>query len=253
MASNESHLGEDAPTTRAPVFVTTHWSLVLDATGTDTAKAQAALEHLCRMYWYPIYHFVRRQGRSMHDAQDLTQEFFAQLLRKKWIASADQSRGRFRSFLLMVLKRFLNVEWRRAHAKKRAGDGHCLALPVDTAETRYTREPADTSTPEQAFEKQWALTLLESVLRELRAEYEHGGKGRLFEALKPCLTGTRESQPYASLALSLEMSEGAVKVAVHRLRERYRDRLKAEIGHTVASPADVESEMRHLFRVLSRG
>lgn len=250
MAASESPRPGDRPATRAPVFVTTHWSVVLTATGTDTTQAQAALEHLCRQYWYPIYHFVRRQGHSTHDAQDFTQEFFARLLEKKWIASADQSRGRFRSFLLMVLKRFLAVEWRRANAQKRAGDR--LTLPLDTAETRYTREPADTSTPEQAFEKQWALTLLETVLRELRAEYENSGKGRLFETLKPCLTGSRESQPYVTLATTLDISEGAVKVAVHRLRERYRERLRAEIAHTVASSADVDNEMRHLFRVLAR-
>jgi len=242
----------DSPSPAARVFVTTHWSVVLTATGSDTTQARAALEHLCRMYWYPIYHFVRRQGHSVHDAQDLTQEFFTRLLEKKWIASADQSRGRFRSFLLMVLKRFLNVEWRRANAQKRAGDRHCLPLPLDTAETRYVREPADTSTPEQAFEKQWALTLLETVLRDLRAEYENSGKGQFFETLKPCLMGSRESQPYAELAAKLEMTVGAVKVAVHRLRERYREQLRSEIAHTVASPQDVDSEMRHLFRVLSR-
>ena len=252
MASNENRGPGDAPATRAPVFVTTHWSVVLTATGADTTQAQAALEHLCRMYWYPIYHFVRRQGHSIHDAQDFTQEFFARLLEKNWIAGADQSRGRFRSFLLMVLKRFLTVEWRRANAQKRAGGRLCLPLPLDTAETRFTSEPADTSTPEQAFEKQWALTLLETVLRELRTEYEQDGKGRLFEVLKPCLMGSRESQPYAALAAQLDLSEGAVKVAVHRLRERYRERLKAEIAHTVASPADVDNEMRHLIRVLSR-
>src|SRR5215469_662221 len=142
MASNESQHPGDEPATRVPVFVTTHWSVVLTATGADTTQAQAALEHLCRIYWYPIYHFVRRQGHSVHDAQDFTQEFFARLLEKNWIAAADQSRGRFRSFLLMVLKRFLTMEWRRANAQKRAGDRHPLSLPLDTAETRYTREPA---------------------------------------------------------------------------------------------------------------
>lgn len=252
MASSESHgPGEGSPA-QAQVFVTTHWSVVLAATGADTTRAQAALEHLCRIYWYPIYHFVRRQGRSVHDAQDLTQEFFAQLLEKKWVAAADQSRGRFRSFLLMVLKRFLTVEWRRANAQKRAGDRYCLPLPLDTAETRYAREPASTSTAEEAFEKQWALTLLETVLGELRAEYEQDGKGRLFETLKPSLMGSRELQPYASLAAKLEMSEGAVKVAVHRLRERYRERLKSQIAQTVASPEDIAGEMRHLIRVLGR-
>lgn len=251
MSESGSNLCNEAPA--APAFVTTHWSVVLTAAQSDTTRAQAALERLCRMYWYPIYHFVRRQGHSMHDAQDLTQEFFARLLEKNWIAHADQSRGRFRSFLLLVLKRFLAGEWHKANAQKRAGNRHCLPLPLDTAETRYVREPADTSTPEQAFEKQWALTLLETVLGQLRADYEQDGKGRLFETLKPCLMGSRESQPYTELAGKLEMSEGAVKVAVHRLRERYREHLKAEIANTVTSPADVDQELRHLFSVLSRG
>lgn len=251
MAASESIPSDAAPA--RPVFVTTHWSVVLTAARTDTSRAQAALEHLCRIYWYPIYHFVRRQGYSTHDAQDFTQEFFARLLEKNWIAHADQSRGRFRSFLLMVLKRFLASEWRRANAQKRAGNRRCLPLPLDSAETRYVAEPADTSTPEQAFEKQWALTLLETVMTQLRADYERDSKGRLFEALKPCLTGVRESQPYAKLASQLDLSEGAVRVAVHRLRERYRQRLREEIAQTVASPEDVEGEIRHLFRVLTRG
>lgn len=248
MTTGESQPGSEAPP--AQVFVTTHWSVVLAAARSDTPRAQAALGYLCRMYWYPIYYFIRRQGRSTHDAQDLTQEFFARLLEKNWIAHADQSRGRFRSFLLLVLKRFLAGEWHKANAQKRAGNGHCL--PLDTAETRYASEPADTRSPDQAFEKQWALALLETVLRQLRADYEQDGKGRLFEALKPCLLGRRESQPYAELATALDLSEGAVKVAVHRLRERYRERLTAEIAHTVASPEDVDAEMHHLFRVLTR-
>jgi RNA polymerase sigma-70 factor (ECF subfamily) len=250
MAASETNQVGDQP--HAPVFVTTHWSVVLSAAHSDSTRSQAALEQLCRLYWYPIYHFVRRQGHSTHDAQDFTQEFFARLSHKNWIAQADQSRGRFRSFLLMVLKRFLAVEWHKANAQKRAGNLQRLPLPWDTAEIRYTNEPADTSTPEQAFEKQWALTLLEAVLRQLRSDYEQDGHGRMFETLKPCLTGRSDMQPYAVLAVTLGMSEGAVKVAVHRLRERYRERLKAEIAHTVASPAEVESEMRHLFRVLTR-
>lgn len=247
--SESTHCGE-APLAR--VFVTTHWSVVLTAARSGAPGAQAALGNLCQAYWYPIYHFVRRRGHSTHDAQDLTQEFFARLLEKNWIAHADQSRGRFRFFLLLVLKRFLAGEWHKATALKRGGLRRCLPLPLDTAETRYAREPADTATPEQAFEKQWALTLLETVLRQLRTDYEQDGKGPLFEALKPCLMGSRESQPYATLASEHEMSEAAVKVAVHRLRERYRERLKAEIAHTVASAADVDAEMRHLFRVLAR-
>ena len=250
MAATE--MGGSAHTPAAPVFATTHWSVVMTAAQSDPARAHDALEHLCRLYWYPIYHFVRRQGNSTHDAQDFTQEFFARLLEKNWLAHADQSRGRFRTFLLLVLKRFLASEWHRANAQKRAGNLHCLPLQLDNAETRYLNEPAASGTPEHAFERQWALTLLETVLRQLRNDYEQDGNSRLFEALKPTLMGRRETQPYATLAANLEMSEGAVKVAVHRLRERYRERLKAEIAHTVASPADVEDEMRHLFRVLSR-
>ena len=249
MSESETYLGEPRP---APAFVTTHWSVVLAASRKDTTRAQAALEHLCRLYWYPIYHFLRRQGNATHDAQDLTQEFFARLLEKNWIAAADQSRGRFRSFMLLMLKRFLVAEWRKASAQKRAGDLHPLPLPLDTAETRYAHEPADTHSPDQAFDRQWAITLLDTVLRQLAADYEGEGNGRLFEVLKPALTGSRETQPYAALAATLEMSEGAVRVAVHRLRERYRERLKAEVAHTVASPADVDSELRHLFRVLAR-
>ena len=248
--SSPTPTGNDAP--RQSVFATTHWSLVLSARDPASPQSAAALEKLSRAYWYPLYAYVRRRGYSPEDAQDLTQEFFARLLEKNWIAQADQSRGRFRSFLLLVMKRFLAVEWHKAHARKRAGSRRCLPLPLDTAETRYACEPVDTATPEQAFEKQWALTLLETVLSRLRADFERDGKGRLFEALKPCLLGSRELQPYAELAAALEMSEGAVKVAVHRLRERYRERLKAEIANTVASPADAAAELRHLFRVLAR-
>jgi RNA polymerase sigma factor (sigma-70 family) len=235
------------------VFATTHWSVVLTAARSDSTRAAAALEHLCRSYWYPIYHFVRRQGHSTHDAQDFTQEFFARLLEKNWIAQADQSRGRFRSFLLMIVKRFLAAEWHKANAQKRAGGRLAVPLPLDRAEARYASEPADTGTPDQAFDQQWALTLLGTVVRELRADYEQEGKGDLFAALKACLLGRSETQPYAVLAVRLGMSEGAVKVAVHRLRMRYREKLKAEIAHTVATPADVDPELRHLFRVLSRG
>jgi RNA polymerase sigma-70 factor (ECF subfamily) len=250
MATSESNPRDGG--VAAPAFVTTHWSVVLAAARSDSPRAQAALEHLCRTYWYPLYHFVRRRGHSTHDAQDLTQEFFARLLEKHWIADADQSRGRFRSFLLVMLKRFLVGEWRKANAQSRAGNLQPLPLPWDTAETRYTREPADHHTPEQAFERQWALALLETVLRDLGADYEQDGHGRLFEVLKPSLTGSRETQPYAALASTLKMSEGAVRVAVHRLRERHRERLKAEVAHTVDSPTDVENELRHLFRVLAR-
>jgi RNA polymerase sigma factor (sigma-70 family) len=233
-------------------FASTRWTVVLSAGDPNSPQAVTALEALCRTYWYPLYAFVRRRGHSPPDAEDLTQEFFARLLKHNWVANADRHKGRFRAFLLMALKRFLTKEWDKAKTLKRGGQLRFVPLQLDTAETRYTREPADPRTPEQVYEKQWAMTLLGTVLSRLRGEYGAAGKGRLFEALEPCLIGKRESQPYAVLAAQLEMTEGAVKVAVGRLRERYRERLKEEIGHTVASPAEVEEELRHLFRVLTR-
>jgi RNA polymerase sigma-70 factor (ECF subfamily) len=226
--------------------------VVLAAGGTPSPESAAALERLCSSYWYPLYAFVRRSGHSPPDAQDFTQEFFACLLEHNWIIRADRHKGRFRSFLLMAMKRFLANEWDKVMTLKRGGQVRLISFDMDTAETRYSREPADTRTPEQVFEKQWALELLESVLNRLREEHARDGKAMLFDTLKPCLVGSRESQPYASFASELGMTEGAVKVAVCRLRERYRERLKEEIAHTVASPAEVDEELRHLFRVMAR-
>jgi RNA polymerase sigma-70 factor (ECF subfamily) len=233
-------------------FVSTRWSVVLSARDPASPAAAAALETLCRAYWYPLYLYVRRRGYSPPDAQDMTQEFFAQLLEHNWLARADRNKGRFRSFLLMAMSRFLANEWDKVRAVKRGGRFRLTPLALDTAETRYAREPADTSTPEQAFEKRWALTMLEKVLERLRAEYDQAGRTALFNAIRPCLIGSRETQPYAALAVALGMTEGAVKVAVCRLRERYRELLKDAIVHTVASPSEVEPELRHLFRVLAR-
>jgi len=233
-------------------FATTRWTVVLSAGDPTSPHAATALEALCHAYWYPLYAYVRRSGYSPLDAEDLTQEFFARLLEHNWIAHADRHKGRFRSFLLMVMKRFLAKEWDKAKTLKRGGQVRLVPLQLDTAEVRYTREPADTRTPEQLFEKQWALTLLESVLNLLREQYARDGKGALFHALEPCLIGSRDTQPYAALGAELGMSEGAARVAVCRLRERYRECLKEEIGHTVASPAEVDEELRHLFRVMAR-
>lgn len=234
-------------------FATTHWSVVLNAAGNDPSLASNALERLCQTYWYPIYAFVRRRGHGPEDAEDLTQEFFARLIQHQWVAGVDRSKGRFRSFLLLVLNRFLANEWDRVRALKRGGGVRTIPLSIETAETRYTFEPATTTTPEQLFERQWAVTLLDQVLASLREEYQQAGKQALFDALKPCLVGSRDTQPYAQLAAALHMTEGAVKVAVCRLRQDYRQKLKEEVAHTVACPAEVDSELRHLFRVLSRG
>jgi RNA polymerase sigma factor (sigma-70 family) len=236
---------------RSPVFVTTHWSVVLTAGGNDTTRARLALEKLCQTYWYPLYAYVRRRGFAPADAEDLTQEFFARFLEHHWVANADREKGRFRTFLLSALNHFLANEWDKARAQKRGGGAQLVPLQFDTAETRYCREPADKVTPEQHFERRWALTLLETVTRRLGAEYEQEGKGDLFAALNPCLVGDRASQPYAELAKKLGLSEGAVKSAVHRLRQRYRQLLREEIAQTVAGPGEVEAELRHLIAVLA--
>jgi RNA polymerase sigma-70 factor (ECF subfamily) len=232
-------------------FAVTHWSVVLAAGGSDDTRARAALEKLCRVYWYPLYAYVRRRGHSPEDAQDLTQEFFARLLEKKWIARADRQRGRFRSFLLSAINHFLADEWDKARALKRGGGAISLPLQFDTAETRYGHEPADNVTPEQNYERRWALALLEEVLRKLRLAHQDEGRLELFEALHPCLVGERTALPYAELATKLGVSEGTVKSAVHRLRRSYRQLLRNEIAQTVAGPDEVDEELRHLFVVLA--
>ncbi len=247
-AGSTSTRGEPPP---RPAFVTTHWSLVVSAGDNDTPHARDALEKLCRAYWFPIYAFVRRQGHSPHDAQDLTQEFFARLLEKKHLAGADPAKGRFRSFLLVSLKHFLANEWDKARAQKRGGGQLLIPIDAATAETSCGIEPADNLTAEKIFERRWALTLLEHVLRRLRAEYVRDDREKLFEQLKPTLTEVSRSVRYAEIATRLGTTEGAVKVAVHRLRQRYREVLRAEIADTVASPGEVEDEIRNLFAALA--
>jgi RNA polymerase sigma factor (sigma-70 family) len=238
-------------TSRQPVFVTTHWSLVLSAGEQPSPQAADALEKLCRAYWLPIYAFVRRQGRSPHDAQDLTQEFFARLLEKKSLAVADPARGRFRSFLLASLKHFLANKWDKARAQKRGGGQRLIPIDAATAETRHGLEPADPATADKIYERRWALALLDQVLRRLREEYVSDGREKLFEQLKPTLTEASRTVRYAEIAARLGTNEGAVKVAVHRLRQRYREVLRAEIADTVAGPGEVEDEIRNLFAALS--
>ena len=235
---------------RSPVFVTTQWSVVLTAGSSDTTGARDALAKLCQTYWYPLYAYVRRRNFSPPDAEDLTQEFFARFLEHHWVGNADPEKGRFRTFLLSAMNHFLANEWDKARAQKRGGGAPLLPLQFDAAETRYGREPAENVTPEQHFERRWALTLLEEVVNRLRAEYEQEGKEELFAALNPCLVGDRTSQPYEELAKKLALSESAVKSAVHRLRQRYRQLLREEIAHTVARPGEVEEELRHLIVVL---
>jgi RNA polymerase sigma-70 factor (ECF subfamily) len=232
-------------------FATTHWSIVLAAQRSDPGRAHAALSKLCQTYWYPLYAFVRRQGRSPEDAQDLTQEFFARLLAKNYLAEVAREKGKFRSFLLAALKHFLANEWDRAQAAKRGGGQVLISLDDTDAESRYRLEPADPMSADKIFERRWAMTLLEQVLNRLRHEHLRAGKAELYEQLKVCLSGARDSAPYAELAARLKLTEGAVKVAVHRLRQRYRELLRDEIAQTVSGPAEVEEELRHLFSVLA--
>ena len=245
MAAPDSKL-ERLPA-RKDRFATTHWSMVVSAGDRRSPEVNRSLAILCENYWFPLYAFVRRAGHSAEDAQDLTQEFFVRLLDKQFLAAADRNKGRFRTFLLTAVKRFLANEYDRIQAKKRGGGQTILSL--ECLEARYCQEPADTLTPERIFEQQWALTLLNQVLARLQAEMTADGKTALFDALKDHLTGS-QAVGYATTAARLGMTEGAVKVAAHRLRQRYRELLREEIAQTVASPDEIEEEVRYLFACL---
>lgn len=246
----------DSPETSKPVagrdrFAPTRWTMVLAAVGGGEAgQGREALERLCATYWYPLYAFVRRQGYGAHDAQDLTQGFFARLLEKKDLAAVDRAKGKFRSFLLAALQHYLANEWDRAQAQKRGGGVALLSIDDAEAERRYHEEPAEQMTAEQLFDRRWALTLLDRVLARLGDEMRSEGRDAHFEALKFCLTGERGAA-YGEIASRLGTSEGALKVAVHRLRDRYRALLRAEIAETVGSDAEVDEELRQLFSALS--
>ncbi len=234
-----------------PLFATTHWSVVLAAADEERPEAAAALNQLCRAYWYPLYAYVRRRGYTPEDAQDLTQDFFALFLSRKSFSLADPSRGRFRSFLLTSLQHFLADEWRRAHRAKRGGGAPELPLDGEAAEARYVAELVETATPEQAYNRHWAMTLIEQALSALRAEYASAGKTGLFEALEEFLWGQEVYGSYPELAERLGMKEGAVRVAVHRLRERYREQLRQVVAQTVSDPGETEEELRYLITVVS--
>jgi RNA polymerase sigma factor (sigma-70 family) len=242
----------DAPGAVAqPLFATTHWSVVLAAGQGGTLQAAAALEQLCRTYWYPLYVYVRRRGYGVEDAQDLTQQFFAGFLAKESFSLADPARGRFRTFLLKSLQHFLADDWKRAHRAKRGGGAFQLPLDGAAVETRYAAELADPMTPERAYEQRWAMTLLEQVMTRMREDYVRAGKGRLFAALQDLLWGPDVSVSYGTLATELAMTQGALRVAVHRLREHYRERLRAEVAHTVSHPSEVDAELHYLISVIS--
>jgi RNA polymerase sigma-70 factor (ECF subfamily) len=229
-------------------FRDTRWSVVLAAQTGDDPDAQAALAELCSAYWYPLYAFVRRSGYSPEEAEDLTQEFFGRLLAKDWLANVDRAKGRFRTFLLATMKHLLANEWHRSQTLKRGGN--TIAVPLD-AEGRYACEPADKLTPETLYQRRWALTVIEQVFATLRAEMEQAGKRELFETLKDLLSPDPQNLPYADVGARLGLSEDAVKMMVYRLRKRYRDLLRAHVAATVSTSAEVDSEIRDLFRVFS--
>jgi RNA polymerase sigma-70 factor (ECF subfamily) len=240
---------DGSPRTNAAVFATTHWSVVLAAGQSSGTGAQAALERLCRTYWFPLYVFARRQGNSPEDAQDLTQDFFCRLLEKNYLAKADPERGKFRTFLLRSLKHFLVNEWKRAGRLKRGGGVEFLSIDTKEAEDRYAAEAPDEFNPDAEYEKRWAVTLIEQVLTSLREEFDAADKARLFEELKGFIWGEKSAATYAEIAGELNVSEGMVKVAVHRLRQRFRELLRAEVAHTVSRPEDIDGELRHLISV----
>jgi RNA polymerase sigma-70 factor (ECF subfamily) len=232
-------------------FRTTHWSVVLAAAHRGSPRAEEAVATLCQTYWYPLYAFIRRRGHGPEEAEDLTQEFFARLLDKNYLAGIQVEGGKFRSYLLTLVKHFLANERERERAQKRGGGRACVRLESESGERRYRAEPVETETPESLFERHWALTLLDQVMAKLQCEYAQGGKADLFARLRPCLSGAERLLPYAELGAILGVSEGAVKVAVHRLRKRYGELLRAEIADTVGSPAEIDEEIRHLIAVTS--
>jgi RNA polymerase sigma-70 factor (ECF subfamily) len=223
---------------------------VVAARTPDAPEGRTALATLCHIYWYPVYAFIRRRGFSSADSQDLTQEFFAALLEKDYVRLADRERGRFRTFLLTAVTRFLAKQKERDHAAKRGGGRAVLSLDLKSGEARYLLEPAEHWTPERLFERRWALTLLDRVIARLGERYAEQGKGELFERLKGVLTGAMSPDENSQLASQLGLSEGALKVAVHRLRRRYRDLLKQEIAETVADPGETADELDYLLAAL---
>jgi RNA polymerase sigma factor (sigma-70 family) len=233
-------------------FATTRWSLVLAAGRRSSDRSTDALASLCETYWYPVYAFIRRQGHDTDAARDLTQEFFARVLEKNYFGAADPARGRFRAFLLTSIRHFLSNERDRARALKRGGATPALSLDVETAEGTYQLEGQDDLTPEKLFDARWATLLLDRALARLQHAYAASGKSATFDRLKGFLTGDSADVPYAEAARSLDSTEAAVKVAVHRLRRRFREALIEEITETVSSPADVDAELRHLRAAVTR-
>jgi RNA polymerase sigma-70 factor (ECF subfamily) len=235
------------------LFLTTRWSIVLNAKNKASPGSREALESLCQTYWYPIYAFVRGAGRSPQDAQDLTQEFFVRLLTRDFLRLVAPEKGRFRTFLRMALKRFMANEWDRARAQKRGGGAIHVSFDTGLAEERLGQEQAGMLPPDRTYDRRWALTLLDEAMIRLENEYNSGGKTDLWRQLKPCLTADRGSIAYPEIAVALGIAEGAARVAVHRFRKRFREVFRQTIADTVSTPEEVESELRLVLEILSDG
>ena len=232
-------------------FLTTHWSLVVEAADRGSPASAEALEVLCRNYWVPLYHYVRRRTPNIDEAHDLTQEFFARLLEKNYLAAAQPERGRFRAFLLTAFKHFLSHEWEKARTHKRGGGRPKFSLDFSGSDSHHAVEPSAGVTPEEAYDREWAMTLLAGVLESLQEEFARDGKRAEFNELKGFLTGGDPGRTYADAARELGSSEAAVKMAVHRLKGRFRDRLCARIAQTVSGPDEIDAEIRDLFAAFS--
>ena len=249
------HMSDETSSDALPraAFPTTRWSVVLAAKKREQPESAQALETLCRNYWYPLYVFVRSSGWAPADAEDLTQEFFARLLEKNYLRVVEPQKGRFRTFLRFALKRFLAKEWERIGAAKRGGGQRPIAFDAALAEERFSTECAGTLSPDQLYDRHWALSLLNDAAARLALEYEAAGKARLFAALRPYLTAERGSIPYGSIATALDMSESTARVTLHRLRKRFREVFRETVADTVCSAAEAENEIREVLAVLSEG
>jgi RNA polymerase sigma-70 factor (ECF subfamily) len=234
------------------MFATTHWSVVMTARDKASPESGHALQTLCKAYWRPLYAFVRRLGNPPQDAEDLTQEFFARLLQKDWLDAVERERGRFRTFLIMAVKRFLANEWDKSRAARRGGGQALVPLDTQFAEECYLADSGPALSADHLYERRWALTLLEQAMARLRAEYESDGRGEDFARLKTYLTAERGAIPYHEIARQIGASEGAARVAVHRLRKRFREVFRAAVADTVSSTEDVDAEMRYVIEVLGR-
>lgn len=241
------------PAQAGGAFPRTQWSMIVRAGAESSPEAQSALEHLCQRYWYPLYAFIRRQGRSHHESEDCTQAFLAHLLTGARVSQARQEQGRFRTFLLTALRNFLTNAWHRAQAAKRGGGEAHLSLDFTDADRSFGLEPSDPAlTPEQSFDRSWALGMIDRSIAEVRRGYEKSGRGALFGALAPFVWGDGKEGSLATAAAQLQMTTHAFTVALHRLRQRVGERLRADIAETVADESEVDAELRYLIAAVSR-